>query len=259
MTALLEKPATATWASGIAVAGAAWIALIVASGEALFTLETLRALCAPLGAGDWAAFPFMGVAAMWLLMSVAMMLPTALPTIGLYAQLMGRELRGGALYARVAVFAGGYLIVWGAASIALAAAQASLGGAADMGGRADAVGPGLAGVLLLVAGLYQFSALKKWCLAKCRNPMAFFFAHWREGARGALAMGARHGVLCAGCCWALMALMFVFGVMNVAWMAALGALMLLEKAGPKGDIAGRWIGISLIAAGAAVLMRLSIS
>ena len=113
----------------------------------------------------------------------------------------------------------------------------------------------MAGAILLLAGAYQLTPLKQACLTQCRNPMAFFFAQWREGATGALAMGARHGVICVGCCWALMALMFVFGAMNLLWMAALGVVMLLEKAAPRADVAGRWLGLVLIAAGVTLVIR----
>lgn len=243
------------WLCGVAVALAAWVGLTAAAGDASFDLETLRALCLAVNVDVWGVETIVAAALMWILMSVAMMLPTALPAIGLFAQLNSKERRGVALASRVGAFAGGYLVAWGVASIGLAATQAALhyGGALSRGG--DAIGPTAGAALLIGAGLYQFSALKRACLTKCRNPMAFFFAHWREGDGGAFQMGLRHGAICVGCCWALMLLMFVFGLMNLIWMAALGALMLLEKAAPFGDVGGRWLGATLIVAGLATMVQ----
>jgi len=256
LTFLAERPDRAAWLSALAVAGAAWIALLGAAGPtALLDFETLRALCLAIETDGFGAAALALAWMMWSLMSVAMMLPTALPAIGLYASLVSKELSGAALAQRVGVFALGYLLVWSLASIGFAAAQLGLRDFAGQGLRADAVGPVAAGGILLLAGLYQLTPLKQACLTQCRNPMAFFFAQWREGASGALAMGARHGVICVGCCWALMALMFVFGAMNLVWMAALGVLMLLEKAAPRADLAGRWIGLVLAVAGAALITR----
>lgn len=256
LTGLAERPDRAAWLSATAVAGAAWIALLGAAGPSdLFDIEALRALCLAIETDGVGPAALARAWAMWSLMSVAMMLPTALPAIGLYASLVSKELSGWRLAARVGAFALGYLIVWCAAAVGFAVAQLGLRDLAGPGLRADAVGPVMAGAILLLAGAYQLTPLKQACLTQCRNPMAFFFAQWREGATGALAMGARHGVICVGCCWALMALMFVFGAMNLLWMAALGVVMLLEKAAPRADVAGRWLGLVLIAAGVTLVIR----
>jgi len=111
----------------------------------------------------------------------------------------------------------------------------------------------LSGTLLLLAGLYQLTPVKRLCLDACRNPLGFFMRHWREGPAGALRLGARHGIVCLGCCWALMGLMLIAGAMNLVWMAALGILMLAEKTLPHADRAGRLLGVSFAGAGAALL------
>jgi predicted metal-binding membrane protein len=117
-----------------------------------------------------------------------------------------------------------------------------------------ALEPAIGGGLLAVAGLYQFSALKNLCLTRCRSPLAFFLAHWREGTRGAVYLGLRHGAHCVGCCWALMALMLAAGTINLAWTAALTVLMLAEKVLPGGLLIGRVVGAGLILWGAALLV-----
>jgi len=109
--------------------------------------------------------------------------------------------------------------------------------------------PPLAGALLIAAGVWQWTPMKRACLTRCRSPLQFFTAAWREGARGAFAMGARHGLWCVGCCWLLMTLLFAVGVMSLPWVAALSALVLVEKLAPQGMRLGRAWGVLLVAAG----------
>jgi predicted metal-binding membrane protein len=180
-----------------------------------------------------------------------MMLPTAAPAIDIYVRLSRRiEVRRAA---HVAGFASGYLAAWSGFSVLAAGAQIALASviAAGTGGLPPGI---LAGALLLLAGLYQFTPLKQACLTQCRNPLAFFMTHWREGIGGAVRMGLRHGALCIGCCWALMGLMFLFGAANLAWMAALGLVMLLEKTAPGAVRAGRMTGLVMALAGAALIV-----
>ena len=111
----------------------------------------------------------------------------------------------------------------------------------------------LAGALLIAAGLYQWSALKQACLRRCRSPLEFVMTQWREGVRGAFVMGLRHGAYCLGCCWLLMLLLFVGGVMNLSWIAGLALFVLIEKLAPAGHWIGRAAGAGLIAWGVATL------
>jgi predicted metal-binding membrane protein len=111
------------------------------------------------------------------------------------------------------------------------------------------------GIILIVAGIYQFSALKRACLAHCRTPLGFFSSEWREGVRGALVMGVHHGRYCVGCCWALMAVLFVAGVMNLLWVAAIALLVFAEKLLPIGPAVSRWSGVLLMVWGFVLVVR----
>jgi predicted metal-binding membrane protein len=193
---------------------------------------------------------------MWAVMMVAMMVPSAAPTVMLYRKLAaGRDARGGG--ALSALFLCGYLAVWTGFSLLATLAQWALHDAALLSPTMAAASPWLGGGLLLAAGAFQLTPLKQACLAHCRSPMAFLFGRWREGARGAFEMGAENGVYCAGCCWALMALLFVVGVMNLVWVAALAVIVLAEKVLPHGDRLGKAGGLALIAWGAWLIARAS--
>jgi predicted metal-binding membrane protein len=117
--------------------------------------------------------------------------------------------------------------------------------------------PGLGGAILIAAGAWQFTPWKGGCLAHCRSPLSFLLSHWREGARGALAMGVRHGLFCVGCCWALMLVLFVLGVMNLWWVAAIAVVITLEKLALGGRWLPRIVGLGLIVWGAILLALLT--
>ena len=175
-----------------------------------------------LGALGW----FLGV---WVVMMAAMMFPSVSPTVALYARMTRR--RGPS---RPLLFTSGYLLVWGTAGLAayglFELGRSVFGGdlAWHAGGRWFAAG------VLAVAALYELTPLKDVCLAKCRSPLGFLLGTWRDGRLGALEMGARHAAWCVGCCWALMAALFALGVMSLAWMALVAALIALEKLLPHG-------------------------
>ena len=175
-----------------------------------------------LGALGW----FLGV---WVVMMAAMMFPSVAPTVSLYARMSRRRSPTAPL-----LFAAGYLVTWTAAGV-LAYGVFALGRA--LLGEPLAwheAGRWVAGGTLLVAAGYELTPLKDVCLAKCRSPLGFLLGSWREGLSGALNMGARHGAWCVGCCWALMASLFALGVMSLAWMAFVAALIALEKTSPWG-------------------------
>ncbi len=159
-------------------------------------------------------------------MVLAMMLPTLVPMVRTLNDLVAREPQP---WIFPAAFVLGYVLVWVGFSLIAGAGQMALAalGLLDAGGIL--LYPGATVFLLLLAGLYQFSALKQACLRFCQAPLLFFVAHWRAGGVGAAGMGLRHGLICVGCCWALMALGFVGGVMNLLWMGLATALMILEK------------------------------
>jgi predicted metal-binding membrane protein len=191
----------------------------------------------------WSAANALAIYSMWAVMMAAMMLPSALPMILTFVDLSRR----GGESARAGSFVAAYLLVWLAFSAAATVMQWALQ-------ALDWVDPMLAstsiwftGALLLIAGIYQFSPLKRLCLSSCRTPVVFLLGQWRPGVHGAFVMGTRHGLLCLGCCWALMALLFVGGVMNPAWIAALSIAVALEKLVPGGERLSLGLGVALIA------------
>ena len=189
--------------------------------------------------------------AMWWVMMVAMMLPSAAPTILLYAR---AARHGGIARPPVATFLFGYLAVWGLFSCLAAGLQLLLQREMLVTGMAMAsASRWFSAALLIGAGLYQFSPLKDRCLSRCRNPALFIAQHQRPGVTGALRLGIIHGAFCAGCCWGLMAILFVGGVMNIAWVAILALLVAAEKLLPGGKTIARLIGALLIGWGAATL------
>jgi predicted metal-binding membrane protein len=139
--------------------------------------------------------------------------------------------------------------------VVAAVAQAGLHAAALLSPAMAATSPLLAGGLLVAAGVFQWTPLKRACLAACRSPLSFLMTGWREGRGGALRMGVRHGLYCLGCCWALMALLFVAGVMNLLWVALIAVAVLVEKVVPAGDLVGRVMGVILVAAGVLLAAR----
>ena len=198
----------------------------------------------------WTAAGFLLAASMWWVMMVAMMLPAAAPVILLNAAAAPRE--GPASQVRSGWFLGGYLAVWGAFSLVAAALQYAL----ERSGALDqmTLGSGarwFSAAVLVAAGIYQLSPLKGACLSQCRNPAQFLSRHYRPGGAGAFAMGARHGAFCVGCCWLLMALLFVGGVMNLAWIALLTLLVAAEKLLPGGRRVALATGALCLAWGAA--------
>ena len=197
------------------------------------------------------AMPFTApwVFAMWWVMMLGMMLPSAAPMILTFAALERRKRERRQPYVPTAMFVAGYLIVWGGFSLAAAAAQWALQQSALLSPMLALVSPALGGVAFILAGIYQFTPIKYACLRQCRSPFAFVLNHWRDGWDGALRMGASHGLYCLGCCWVLMALLFAVGVMNLLWVAAIAAFVFAEKLLPGGVWVGRFGGGAMAAFG----------
>jgi predicted metal-binding membrane protein len=192
---------------------------------------------------------------MWAVMMVAMMLPSAAPTILLFAAVSSRRRLQGQPAVSALVFTLGYLLVWAAYAALAASVQWNLHRLALLSPAMKAASPLLAGGLLLAAGVYQWLPAKRTCLSHCRSPLGFFATEWREGTGGALVMGIRHGSFCVGCCWLLMALLFVAGVMNLLWVATIAAFVLVEKLMPGAARLGRAAGALLILWGLWLLVR----
>ncbi len=191
---------------------------------------------------------------MWLLMMVAMMMPATLPWLLVMGTLSKPSSGGGSLPgASVGLFATGYFAVWLAFAVLGAALQLALRGAGLLGSEMALAAP-LGGLALAATGLYQMSGIKAACLRHCRNPMSFFLSRWRNGPVGALGMGFSHGAFCLGCCWALMLLGFVLGLMNLAWMAVLTVVVCVENLAPRGPAVSRALGVGLVLLGAVVVI-----
>ena len=199
--------------------------------------------------GRWGAAEFLLCFAMWFVMMVAMMVPSAAPMLFAFHSLCRSRLGPGRTGRRFAAFLLGYLFVWCAFSVLATGAQWRLHEAAIVTDFMASASPTLNAALLLGAGLYQLAPFKQACLSRCRAPLSFLLTEWRDGTRGALAMGLRHGVTCTGCCGGLMALLFVGGVMNLLWIGALGAAVLGEKVLPFGVMAARVAGVAMLAGG----------
>lgn len=204
----------------------------------------------------WRPLEFVLVLAMWMVMMLGMMTPSAAPMILIYARVGRLSAARGAPFAATGWFAAGYLLVWSAFSLAATAAQWALQRAALLDSNMSAGAVPAAGILI-AAGAYQLTSLKAGCLRQCRAPFAFIQRQggFRRDARGALQLGLKHGAYCLGCCWMLMALLFAGGVMNVLWIAAITLVVLAEKVLPAGRLLSRISGAALAAAGAWLLLR----
>jgi predicted metal-binding membrane protein len=199
--------------------------------------------------GRWGPYELALCIAMWVVMMVAMMLPSAAPMLFMFHAMARRRFPARRAAARLAAFALGYLLVWTAFSVVAAVLQAWLHDAAVVNEAMVSASRPLDAALLVAAGVWQLVPAKARCLDTCRSPLAFLFAEWRDGVRGALMMGLRHGMFCVGCCWALMALLFVGGVMNLVWIALLAGVVLIEKLLPAGPWVAKAVGVALCLAG----------
>ena len=190
---------------------------------------------------------------MWAVMMAAMMIPSATPMIRAYNSTITPNSRGSsqAPTGSTPSFVSGYLVAWSGFAAAAAGAQWFLHDASLVDAMGSSTSRWVAGPVLVVAGVYQFTRLKNACLGKCRTPLGFLLTEWRAGRRGAFVMGVHHGSLCIGCCWALMALLFVLGVMNLWWIALVATAVLIEKIS-RNDTLPRILGVVLVAWGVVI-------
>ena len=201
----------------------------------------------------WELLDFTAMFVMWSVMMVAMMLPAATPMILLYVHINRKRESQGKTRNRIALFIGGYLLVWIGFSVLATLMNWALHSGGLLNSMMGLVTNGVAGISLLAAGTYQWTTLKYACLTHCRSPVGFLMAHWHEGRRGAARMGAHHGLYCLGCCWLLMVLLFVLGVMNLLWIAVLTVFVLAEKVVARGHLLGRIAGLLLIGWGGGLI------
>jgi predicted metal-binding membrane protein len=191
---------------------------------------------------------------MWWVMMIAMMLPSAAPVVLLFAAMSRKQKEKGNPFVPSSLFASAYLIAWAGFSVVAVGLQWGLERLGLLSPMLVTASAALGGTLLLAAGIYQLTPLKRACLRHCRSPLQFILTHWRSGTGGAFRMGIEHGAYCVGCCWFLMGLLFFGGVMNLYWIVGLAVFVLLEKVIPMGHWLGKLVGIALMAWGAAVLV-----
>lgn len=196
--------------------------------------------------GPWGIPDLALVFTMWSIMMLGMMAPAVSPVVLLFTRIQEDRRSQGQPFVKSWIFLLGYLVVWTVFSLLATAAQWALHAVAQLSPMMDRASPLAGGVILMVAGVYQWTPAKHACLARCRSPLAFLLAEWREGGRGALLMGLRHGLVCTGCCWALMLVLFAVGVMNLYWVAALALFVLMEKTVPGGPLLAKGAGLLLV-------------
>jgi predicted metal-binding membrane protein len=204
---------------------------------------------------QWGAQAVILLFVMWAVMMVAMMVPSAAPMVLAFLSVNRRRQADGRPFVPVGIFVAGYLAVWTAYSAVATLAQWGLHQASLLSPAMTATSPFLSGSLLIAAGIFQWTPLKRGCLKGCRSPLSFLMTEWRDGKTGAFIMGLRHGSYCVGCCWILMALLFVAGVMNLVWVAVIALFVMAEKTLPRGELLGHVTGVALVAAGVGLMAR----
>jgi predicted metal-binding membrane protein len=237
-----------------AVIAIAWFYLLLGARFEMTTMDMgggQTMTMAPVWTAGYAALIFL----MWAIMMVAMMLPSAAPTILLVANIARKRAAMGSGTPTAALFALGYIVVWAGFSLIATLLQWSLDRLGVLSEAMATQSAVVAGLVLMVAGLYQWTPLKQTCLRHCRSPLDFLVRYWREAAWGGAVIGMRHGLFCLGCCWMLMVLLFVGGLMNLLWIAALALLVLCEKTLPWGGRMSRLTGGALAVWGIVTLAR----
>jgi predicted metal-binding membrane protein len=232
----------------VLITALAWIYLFRLDGEMSSSADSMAQMGMAIDA-SWGARDFYFTFVMWSVMMVGMMTPSAAPTLLLFSG-MSSSRGDPRASAMSTLFGAGHLSIWIGFSALAAMLQWMLHQAASLSGDMSVMSSSIAGTILIGAGLYQLSPAKGACLKRCQSPLGFLMTNWRDGNRGALELGLRHGLFCLGCCWALMLVLFVVGVMNLAWVAALTAFVLVEKFGPAGTWISRAGGLVMIVAGA---------
>jgi len=213
--------------------------------------ETMMAAMARATTAPWTARDVFLTFIMWTVMMVGMMAPSATPVLLLVANAPRTDRQR---VPPVAWFGAGYVLVWIGFSAIAAITQWALHEGTFLSPAMTASSPRIAGAILIGAGLYQLTPLKHMCLTHCRSPIDFLMTHWRQGPLGPLGMGVHHGLYCVGCCWALMAVLFAVGVMNLAWVAALAVIILVEKTASSTVLVSTIAGAVLVIGGAIKLV-----
>ncbi|PKG80931.1 hypothetical protein CXF85_21965 [Colwellia sp. 75C3] len=202
----------------------------------------------------WSAFDISLLIMMWAIMMAGMMLPSALPVIMLVESINKKRKTNGLSYTPTLFFTLGYLLTWCFYSLLIAILQYALHHLELLNNMMVSDNNIFSAGLLIIAGSYQFSSFKQRCLNLCRSPLSLIASEWREGILGALTLGIKHGSYCLGCCWFLMALLFVAGVMNLTWILILTLVVLVEKLAPNGEWLSKILGLALVIYGMSYLI-----
>lgn len=243
---LLKRDRLVVLGGLIAVTALTWVYLFAIAAEmgGIAGMAQLR---------PWTALDASLMFIMWAVMMIGMMVPSATPVILLYARVCRRQSNGEQPLVPTGAFTMGYITAWAAFSIAATALQWGLEQTALLSPMMVSTSSLFGGLVLIVAGVYQWMPYKNACLSRCRSPIEFLSTHWRAGVKGAFVMGLEHGLYCLGCCWALMILLFVGGVMNLLWVAAIAIFVLVEKVAPFGRVVGQVGAVLFVLAGLAVI------
>ncbi len=256
---LVEDPRPLAWLGLIVVATAAWSFLAtMASIEGLPSdyafIRFVVAICT-VSPSEWVVSDFAVALVMWVAMAFAMMLPAGAPLLATYLDISSAaKLKKMEVVSPIVLIAG-YISVWAAFALMATFVQWGLVSIRALSGEMALFNPIVGGVVLIGAGLWQFTPVKHDCLTKCRRPFTWFMANWRDDEAGVFKLGLQQGIFCLGCCWALMAVMFVAGLMNLAWMAILAIVMVLEKVIPNPKPLVYGTGIALIVGGVVLAAR----
>jgi predicted metal-binding membrane protein len=260
LSALLRNDRAIVVSALIAVTALAWVYLLLGAGMDMAAMKASVGMAMPAAVAmrmpEWTLGYGLVVFVMWAVMMMAMMLPSAAPTILLVAALARQRAgsaSGGLAAGAAGLFAAGYGLVWIAFSLAATVLQWVLSQAGLLSPMMATTDRVLAAAVLIAAGVYQWTPLKDACLRHCRSPLAVLLGHWRPGRLGPLRSGLANGAYCLGCCWVLMALLFVGGVMNFLWIAGLTLLVLVEKTLPWGGWTSRAAGAVFVLGGVATL------
>ena len=233
----------------VVLSGISWLYLVDLAASMDGDMDGRMGSAVGVSLATWSASQFGLMFVMWWVMMVGMMVPSAAPMILMFATINRRRRERDEPFVPTAVFGVGYLLAWGVFSGAATTAQWGLEEAALLSPMMVSTSPVLGGVLFIAAGVYQWTPLKYACLRNCRSPLGFIMTRWRDGPLGSLRMGVEHGAYCLGCCWSIMALLFVGGVMNVLWVAAIAAFVFVEKLFPAGELVARVAGVLMMVAG----------
>ena len=251
MESWLRKDRATVVVGMVGVTATSWLYLIHLSRSMASGMDMTMPMMS-----QWSAADFLYTFVMWSVMMVGMMVPSAAPMVLTFAAVNRSRAERNAAVVPTSIFLAGYLLAWTAFSFLATLLQWGLHAATVLNPHTQAVTSWLGGLVLIAAGIFQLTPAKRACLKHCRSPLDFLARHWKEGSRGALRMGLEHGAFCVGCCWMLMVLLFVAGVMNLLWVATIAAFVLLEKILPRGTRVSLTASVLLLVAGLVLLARL---